>query len=74
MVRRGARHMTGSLLRARQRALTALSPHNANDTHFIPNRSSTGVGGGISVPVTARATVTGAIRCTEAGETRVTDA
>jgi hypothetical protein len=38
--------MTGSLLRARQRALTALSPHNANDTHYIPNRSSTGVGGG----------------------------
>jgi hypothetical protein len=44
--RRGARFMTGSLLRARQRALTALSPHNANDTHFIPNRGVTDVGGG----------------------------
>jgi hypothetical protein len=38
--------MTGSLLRARQRALTALSPHNANDTHYIPNRGVTDVGGG----------------------------
>ena len=46
MVRRGARHMTGTLLRARQRSLTALSPHNANSTHFIPNRGVLDVGGG----------------------------
>lgn len=36
--RRGARFMTGSLLRAKQRSLTALFPHNANKTHIIPKR------------------------------------
>lgn len=44
-LRRGARFGSGSLLRARQPALTRLSPHNANNTHLIPNREHQGVPG-----------------------------
>ena len=45
--RRGARFMGGSLLRARQPALTRVSPHNANKTHIIPNRDHAGPGVGV---------------------------
>lgn len=37
--------MSGSLIRARQPALTRLSPHNANATHIIPNREHQGAPG-----------------------------